>query len=148
MIYTPFEIPYQIITKYVVLGIIWSDFQQKKFKKPFFHINPKMFLMKKVNNVKSAYLSHTHFILTLGYQRGLVQNLPNFAILLILKWTLRKTIVQAETKKSIFFIRRVYRTVSLSFYLDFFLTQVKIKLKSTLSPKMYLLIKKKFKGKW
>jgi len=41
MIYTPIESPYQIVTKYAVLGIIWSEFPLKKFKKPFFHIHPK-----------------------------------------------------------------------------------------------------------
>ena len=69
--------------------------------------------MKKINIVKNAYISHTHFILTPGYQRGLVQNSPMFVRLLILIWAFRKTTLEAETKKSIFFIRRVSQTVSL-----------------------------------
>ena len=43
-----------------------------------------VFLMKKVNNVKSAYFTHTHFIHIPGYQRELVQNSANSTRLLIL----------------------------------------------------------------
>jgi len=73
-----------------------------------------LILMKKVNIVNSAYFSHTHFILTPCYLRGLVQNSPNFVRLLILIWAFRKTTSEAETKKSIFFFRRVSQTVSLN----------------------------------
>ena len=46
MIYTPIESPYQIVTKYAVLGIIWSEFPLKKFKKPFFIYTQKAHFKK------------------------------------------------------------------------------------------------------
>ena len=78
-----------------------------------------LFLVKKINNVKSAYFSPTYFILTPGYQSGLEQNSTKFARLLNLLSAFRKTTPEAESKETIFFVRRVSQTNSLKALIEF-----------------------------